>query len=275
VIRFPLFDLHTHLHPPRLFAAIRRWFGERGWEFTHPTDPAAVARRLESHGVGRFCFFSYAHRPGMARELNRWLVEQSRHLPQGIPLGTFHPDDPDYLEVVDEALDAYGFRGLKVHINVQRFYPDDPRVLRVWERLAERDRVLLIHVSRLPYPNDYVGMARFARVMERFPALRVCVAHMGGDESEECFRLMRRCPNLYLDTTMALAALTPRYMGTEPGSIADAEIVRWQDRICFGSDFPIIPYGYEAELQGIRDRGLPPEVTRKIFFENARRFLGV
>jgi predicted TIM-barrel fold metal-dependent hydrolase len=234
-----------------------------------------MAERLQAHGVERFCFFSYAHRAGMARELNRWLAEQARRLPQGIPLGTFHPDDPDYLDVVDEALDGYGFRGLKAHINVQRFYPDDPRALRVWERLAERDRVLLIHVSRLPYPNDYVGMTRFARMMERFPTLRVCVAHMGGDEGEECFQLIARCPNLYLDTTMALSPHAATYMGTDPGAIANEQLIRWQDRICFGSDFPIIPYDYEAEMRGILDRGLGAEVQRKIFSENARRFLGL
>jgi predicted TIM-barrel fold metal-dependent hydrolase len=273
-IRSPLFDLHTHLHPPWLFAAIGRWFAERGWGFVHPTDPAEVAERLQAYGTERFCFFSYAHRAGMARELNRWLAEQARRLPQGIPLGTFHLDDPDYLDVVDEALDGYGFRGLKAHINVQRFYPDDPRALRVWERLAKRDRILLIHVSRLPYPNAYVGMKRFAGVMERFPTLRACVAHMGGDESEACFELMARFPNLYLDTTMALSSFTPEYMGFDPAYITTEQLVRWQDRVCFGSDFPIVPYGYEAEMRGILDRELPEAVERKIFSENARRFLG-
>jgi predicted TIM-barrel fold metal-dependent hydrolase len=233
-----------------------------------------VGERLESHGVEGFCFFSYAHRAGMARELNRWLAAESRRLPQGIPLGTFHPDDPDYLEVVDEALDGYGFRGLKAHINVQRFYPDDPRALKVWERLAERDRVLLIHVSRRPHPNDYVGMERFARVMERFPTLRACVAHMGGDEEEECFKLMTLCPNLYLDTTMALAPAAAPYIEVKP-RVTNEQLIAWQDRICFGSDFPIIPYGYEVEMRGILDRGLPPEVERKIFFDNACRFLGL
>jgi predicted TIM-barrel fold metal-dependent hydrolase len=239
----------------------------------HPTEPEAVAAELGARGVDGFCFFSYAHRAGMAREVNRWLAEQGRRLPGGIPLGTFHPDDPDYLDVVDEALDRYAFRGLKAHINVQRFHPDDPRALRVWERLAARDRVLLIHVSRLPYPNDYGGMKRFARVMERFPTLRVCVAHMGGDEGEECFNLMAHCPNLYLDTTMALTQQTSRYMGFDPASIPNDRMLRWQDRICFGSDFPIIPYDYEVEIDGVRSRRLPVEAERKIFSENARRFL--
>jgi predicted TIM-barrel fold metal-dependent hydrolase len=233
-----------------------------------------VAERLRTYGVERFCFFSYAHRAGMARELNRWLAAEARSLPQGIPLGTFHPDDPDYLEVVDEALELHGFRGLKAHINVQRFYPDDPRALRVWERLAERDRVLLIHVSRLPHPNPYVGMDRFARVMERFPTLRACVAHMGGNEGEECFELMARCPNLYLDTTMALAPVAAPYMEVKPW-VTNEQLIAWQDRICFGSDFPIIPYDYAEEVRGIQDRKLPAEVERKIFYENACRFLGL
>jgi len=211
----------------------------------------------------------------MARELNRWLATEGKRFPQAIPLGTFHPDDPDYLDVVDEALDRYNFLGLKAHINVQRFYPDDPRALRVWERLAARDRVLLIHVSRLPRPNQYVGLPRFARVMEEFPDLRVCVAHMGGDESGTCFKLMERCPNLYLDTTMAMTPLATPYVEIDPTQVSNELLLRWQDRICFGSDFPIIPYDYEAEMKGILDRGLPSEVERKIFFTNAVRFLGL
>ncbi len=273
VVGSPIFDLHTHLHPQWLFAAIHRWFAERGWGFSHPTDPEQVVERLRAHGVEGFCFFSYAHRAGMARELNLWLAEQWRRLPQGVPLGTFHPDDPDYLDVVDEALDRHSFPGIKVHINVQSFYPDDPRALRVWERLAQRDRVLLIHASRIPYPNEYVGMERFVKVMERFPTLRVCVAHMGGNESDVCFDLMARCPNLHLDTSMAFSPLVAKYVGIEP--VSNERLIRWQDRICFGSDFPIIPYDYEEEVRGVLDRKLPAEVERKIFSVNARRFLAL
>ena len=36
----PLIDVHVHLHPPRLYAAIRRWFAERtDWKIDHPTEP--------------------------------------------------------------------------------------------------------------------------------------------------------------------------------------------------------------------------------------------
>jgi hypothetical protein len=39
---------------------------------------------------------------------------------------------------------------------------------------------------------------------------------------------------------MAFAPLVTRYVGIE--LIPSGQLIRWQDRICFGSDFPIIPY---------------------------------
>ena len=143
---FRYFDAHTHLHPPRLFAAIRRWFDEHSdWELRGPTEPDEVVAALRAAGVERFAFFSYAHRPGMARELNRWIRDTAARYPDGVPLGTVHAGDDDPGAVVDEACDAWGLAGLKLHTQVQRFHPDDPRLWPVYERLVALGRVLVIH----------------------------------------------------------------------------------------------------------------------------------
>src|ERR1700676_1877404 len=112
-----MIDVHTHLHPPRLFAAIRRWFAERSpWPLEHqPTEPQEVARVMREHGVEKFVFCSYAHKPGMARELNGWLAQTSRELTgYGLALATVHIDDPNYLDDLETAL-ADGCIGLKIH----------------------------------------------------------------------------------------------------------------------------------------------------------------
>src|SRR3989338_9437775 len=77
----PCVDVHVHLHPERLARAIERWFAETRWVTAHPFEPEAVAATLQERGVSRFCFFSYAHRPRMARELNRWLAAPAARLP--------------------------------------------------------------------------------------------------------------------------------------------------------------------------------------------------
>jgi uncharacterized protein len=276
---FRYIDAHTHLHPERLSRAIRRWFADHSnWTLEYPSEPELVARFLRARGVERFVFFSYAHKAGIARELNAWLHATAEKLPDAQALGTVHPDDPDMLSVADEALDAYGFKGFKFHINVQRFYPDDPRVLPVYERLLARGGVLLIHVGTAPWPNGFDGYPRFERVMEMFPELRVIVAHMGSWETRQFFELMERCPNLCLDTTMAFAPIRPEHQHLHRLNEIDVrneDLVRWQDRIVFGSDFPILPYPYEDERDALWQRDLPMSVYQKIFHDNAARIFGL
>ena len=276
---FRYIDVHTHLHPEWLFRAIRRWFAERSnWNLESPTDPAVVAGFLRERGVERFLYCSYAHKAGIAREINAWLHATRARAPGGLPLGTIHPDDPDMLEGAEEALTGYDFPGFKFHINVQRFFPDDPRVMPVYERLLALDRLLLIHVGTAPWPNGFDGFPRFARVMERFPTLRVIVAHMGSYETREFFTLMERCPNLHLDTTMAFAPFRPEHQGLSSINhiqVTNGDLVRWQDRILFGSDFPNLPWPYEDEREALWMRDLPMPVYQKIFRDNAARLLGL
>jgi uncharacterized protein len=277
---FRYIDIHTHLHPERLARAIRKWFAERSdWKLEYPTEPEAVGAFLRDHDVDRFVYFSYAHKAGMARDINAWLHGVRPRVPAGLPLGTIHPDDADMLEVADEALQVYGFPGFKFHINVQRFHPDDRRVLPVYERLLALDRLLLIHVGSAPWPNAFDGFPRFARVMEMFPRLKVVVAHMGSFETRDFMELMARCPNLYLDTTMAFAPVRPehRHIDTRINriSVTNDDLLREQDRIVFGSDFPNLPYPYEEELEALWSRDLPLPVCRKIFHDNAARLLGL
>lgn len=274
---FRYIDAHTHLHPDWLFRAIRRWFAEHSdWKLTYPTEPDRVAAFLREHGVERFVYFSYAHKPGIAREINRWLYAAAQRLPDGIPLGTVHAGDEDPVAIADEALTTYGFRGLKLHIPVQRFPPDDPRMLPIYERLVALDRVLMIHVAGVagvPASAESVGVARFVGVLERFPELRACVCHMGAPETSACFELLDRYPNLYLDTTMAMSERGLRSLGLEAAPVARELLLRWQDRIVFGSDFPNLPYDYEQERRWAWERELPLDVCRKMFNTNARIFL--
>lgn len=273
---FRYVDAHTHLHPPRLFAAIRRWFDEHThWRLRGPTEPAEVAAALRAAGVERFAFFSYAHRPGMAREVNGWLRDAAAALPDGIPLGTVHAADDDPAAIVEEACGAWGLAGLKLHVQVQRFHPDDPRMLPVYERLVALDRVLMVHVGTGPHFNEFTGLARLARVLERFPALRALICHMGMFETRATFRLLDRFPRLHLDTTMALTPRSTPFTRVDPGVVRDEDLVRYGDRILFGSDFPNLPYPYEEERRALWARGLPLDVYRRIFRDNARAFFGL
>jgi predicted TIM-barrel fold metal-dependent hydrolase len=261
-------DVHTHLHPPRLFAAIRRWFAEHStWELTHPTDPALVARTLREHGVERFAFCSYAHKPGIARDLNAWLVETARSVgPGAVPLATVHVVDRDPLGDARDALRA-GCAGLKIHEDVQRFGIDDARLAPVLDAVAEREGFVLAHVGHIPWSTQTDdGPGRVAQVLARHPPLRIVVAHYGVPDTARYLALAAHEPRLFLDTTMAFAADSPMR-----APIARDEVERGAVQIVYGTDYPNIPYRYDGDLAALRALGISDDALRRITRENARR----
>ena len=83
---------------------------------------------------------------------------------------------------------------------------------------------------------------------------------------------------MYLDTTAAMAPHSAIYReghGASAADVTDADLVRWQDRILFGSDFPNTPHSYEDERRPIWEWAVPETVHRKIFHDNAQRLLGL
>jgi predicted TIM-barrel fold metal-dependent hydrolase len=264
----PMIDVHTHLHPPRLNAAIRRWFAERSpWVLEHPAEPAAVAATLRAAGVERFVFCSYAHKTGMAAELNAWLAETSRELGgYGLPLATVHLDDPDPATDLGAAF-AAGCIGLKIHEDVQRLSCDDPRFDPLYRIIVANEGFVLAHVGHIPWSDDtHDGPSRLAAVLSRHPHLRVVVAHFGVPDSARYVALMRDRPNLFLDTTMAFAPDSPMFAGAARELVEAAA-----DRIVFGTDYPNIPYAYGSEEAGLIALGLAPATLDKILRDNAHR----
>lgn len=266
--RDALIDVHTHLHPPRLFAAIRRWFAANSpWLLEHPTEPHDVARALREHGVERFAFFSYAHKPGIARDLNAWLTDTARELGAGaVPLGTVHVEDPDPTGDMRAAL-RDGCAGVKVHEDVQGFELDDARLAGALDAVAEHDGFVLVHAGHIPWSNETNDApTRIARVLEAHPTLRIVVAHFGKPDQQRYIELMQREPRLFLDTTMAFAGASP--MRPE---VARADVERIARQVVYGTDYPNIPYPYDGELHALRALGLDDATLRAITTENARR----
>ena len=275
-----MIDIHTHLHPPKLFAAIRRWFAEHSdWDMADaPTEPQAVADVLNANGVERFVFCSYAHKPGMARELNAWLAQTSRDLGgYGLPLATVHPGDAGCLDDLRTALDD-GCIGLKLHEDVQRLEADDPRLEPIFATLAERGAFALVHVGPIPwdYPRD-AGAARIARVLARHPGLRLVVAHYGVPDTERFFALMDDHPGLYLDTTMVFASQSPMHIAhTRPNDGLDVvptidcdALETHADRVLYGTDFPNTPFAYLTERDAIVALDISAAARQAILHDNA------
>jgi predicted TIM-barrel fold metal-dependent hydrolase len=233
----PIVDIHTHLMPERLFQAVRAYFRAHLWQPRYDGPIEQLVQSLLDAGVSRFVFMPYAHRAGMSRSLNHWVANvQATFAPNSIGFGTFHPDDAELLpDLVDEAFGQLRLKGAKLHPQVGRFALDDPRLDPLYERAVHYGALLLIHAGRRPEPNEHVGARAFARLMRRFPRLKVIVAHAGADEFDAFFDLCGLYDDVFLDTAMVFN----KYLGGPPPI---QRVLEFQDRVVFVSDFPKIPY---------------------------------
>jgi predicted TIM-barrel fold metal-dependent hydrolase len=151
---------------------------------------------------------------------------------------------------------------------VGRFSVDDRRLDPVYESAIEHGALLLIHAGRRPEPNEHVGAQAFARLMRRFPRLKVVVAHAGADEFDAFFDLCGLYDDVYLDTAMVFN----NFLGGPPPI---ERVLEYQDRVVFGSDFPHIPYTLEYAIQALLDLRLGRTLEEKLLSTNAARLLGL
>jgi predicted TIM-barrel fold metal-dependent hydrolase len=263
----PFIDFHTHLFPTRLFRAIWSYFETHLWPVRYQDETDELVETLLASGAERFVFSTYAHKPAMARELNRWSAEVARRHTQAVPFGTFHPlDDVDGL--AREAFDELGLAGFKIHCQVQRCYPDDPGLTPAYREAERRRKICLIHCGPAPEPSPFADARRLERVLRRFPELNVVVAHLGADAFDRYFDLAAVYDNLYLDTTMMFA-------GFFPWAPRVGGLVELQDRILYGSGFPNLPYELTAGLHGLLALELGAGIEDRILYSNAARLLNL
>jgi len=270
----PVVDTHVHVFPPRVFAAIWRWFDQHAWPVRYRYESERVVEYLAGQHVERLWALHYSHVEGMARALNRYTSEIARGDARVVPFGTVLPGEPEAAAVVAESLDELGQAGLKLHCHVQKMAPDDERLFPVYEAVAKRGKVIVLHAGREPSSPAYgfdcrrlCGVEPVARVVEKFPELKLVIPHLGSDQWRDFFALCRASRNLYLDTAMAVSGF---FNEERPGRDDIAGVAH---RLLFGTDFPNLPYPWARERDWLMDLGLPEATLEAILRENAHRLV--
>lgn len=270
----PVVDCHCHWMPQPVTRAIFDWFDRHArdlWPIRYRMDESARLAHLRRLGVRAFTTLCYAHKPGMAADLNEWAAAFAARVPEAVPFGTFYPEE-GVAAYVERGLAVHRFRGFKLHLQVGRFDLMDPRLEPAFRLVREADAVLVIHAGGAPLPAPYTGAEHFRRFLARWGDLRIVVAHMGASEYGTFFRMLADHPRLHLDTATTFVDFPAAI--PYPSDV-QARLPEVQDRILFGSDYPTIAYPYAAAVEGVRALGHGPAFERAVLRENAERLLGL
>ena len=240
------------------------------------------------------------HRPDFARRMAAALAEAKRMGASGLKLFKnfgleYRNPDGSLIRIDDRRWDpiweACGRLGLVVIIHTADpaafFEPIDETNER-WEELS-RHPDWSFH--RPGFPTREELLAARNRVIERHPNTRFLGAHMANNPEDLATvgRWLDRYPNLYVEIAARIGEL-----GRQPYT-ARKFFLKYADRILFGTDGPrhparlvlhwrfletwdeYFPYAENAfPPQGfwrIYGLGLPDEVLRKIYYENAVRLI--
>lgn len=206
---------------------------------------------------------------------NQWVVSVASENPLLEVLVSVDPallPPASLVEHVRE-LAALGARGIKLHPVSQGFLPEDPRLSAIYEACSETGLVVLSHSGPGHHGGASARPSEFAAVLERWPDLRLVLAHLGGASWVEAGALAEAYPQVVFDLSEIIEWVgAPNAPSSEDlvGLIRSIGV----ERVMFGSDFPWYDPGHSADRTADLP-GLGRAELEAVLGGNATRVLGL
>ena len=249
------------MHP--MFESLRRWMGVEEFPAL-PVDFTIAA--MDAGNVRRGMCAAWCGPQGWLmtnEEVAGFVAEQPDRL-----IGVATGDLSKPMEAVREvrrAITEYGFKAVRVVPWLWNLPPNDRRYYPLYALCCELDVPFCTQIGHTgPLCRSEPGrpIPYLDEVLLDFPELKVVGGHVGFPWMDEVFSLLRKYPNFYVDTSAyKLSRL--------PDSLIEYMRGRGQDKIMFGTNFPMIQP--EACLANLDDLGLDDEAKKKFLSENAKR----
>ena len=230
--------------------------------------------------------------PNLLQEMNAMRVEHAMLLPikLGLPFGdrltedwrtavaeskaeqrlhvglSVYPTDNNAISEMRSHA-AAGGRIIKLHPPVQRFYPDDPAAMELYNEAQKLGLVVFYHGGRAgiePESSHPYAMPRhYEAPLAEFPRLQFILGHAGARDSAAMLELSLRYDNAWLgihgQSLTMLETIIERTAG---------------QRVLFGSDWPFYHLGASlAKVLIATDSSGRAQIRRDILRENALRLL--
>ena len=223
--------------------------------------------QMDAVGIEASVVVPVATKESQVRPINDWATA-IRH-PRVIPFGAVHPGLADISSEMAR-IKGLGLKGVKIHPNWQQFKPEDPNFFPMYEALAANDLIAYFHGGDEleKWPEEIVSTPKaFSEVHERFPKMRMVVAHMGGYLMWEAVEEYLLGKDIHLD----LSACFPERLPDE--RLLPMMRAHGMEKIMWASDSPCSdPL---SQLQRILSLPLTDEEKEMVCWSNAARLLGL
>ena len=222
-------------------------------------------------------------------------------------LGTLNPLDASHVAEGERCLGALGFKGLLICSSWHGRFIDGEDAFPFWEWAEDRQVPLFIHPPRVPIGHEQgmdqykldeligrpfdtaMALARMilAGLFDRYPQLKIVVAHMGGGllpcmgRLDFGFRL--GCEGMPERAVMRCRELPSNYlkhisvdtMGFWAPHLREAVEVFGAERVIFGTDYGPVPLDPKEHVDIVNGLAISPADKEKILWRNAAAFFNL
>lgn len=258
-----ILDFHMHAFPdslaPRAMEKLKHITQIPTYSAATVSDTLA---KMKAAGIDRGVLLHIATNPRQQDNVNAFAIESN----QGdlISFGSVHFENDHAIEAL-QMLKEHGVKGVKLHPDYQNFFIDDPRLFPIYEAISDLGLIVTFHAGFDGVsPNVmHCPPKRAKTVLQRFPHMKVVLAHMGGFKVLDEVLVHLAGENVYFDTS-----LTP-FMERE----ACIQLFRRHPigRFLFGSDLPWQDNALTRQF--IEELPLTKGEKAAIFYDNAASLL--
>lgn len=229
-------DVHTHLgqhgvhvHAPLATDELRAW-GKVSWDVT-PEQHLIDATSADTSIV-----LAFDAEPVGVVVSNEYVAKTVAGHDNLIGFASVNPNRPGAPQLLADAIEKLGLRGLKLGPTYQHFSAHDTLALDLIEVANHYKVPVLWHQGTTFTPSAVGEVARpldLDLVARQFPDLPMWIAHFGHPWMAEAISVVRRHEHMYVD----VSALDTRPWQLAQ-SLACAYEYRVMDKMLFGTDYP-------------------------------------
>ena len=279
-------DIHTHLWPSETTTkALNEYFAMRGLDPSHVLSAEGLTGSMSADmdiGVVSALTMRGGETNEELKGVNAYVAGEVKH--SGGRLIGFCTVDPyggkESAGALRKYIEGDGFRGLKLHQNIQCFYPNDPRIFPIYEELQSLRLPVLFHTGGIgirPLQDKYSALDCIEETACLYPDMPILLGHAGRGMYDEVALILRKHENVYAD----ISANFSKLKGYEYLPLLELirKVKMWvgnTDKLLFGSDYPF--YGEQQTLgllqiiAGEDTKIINDQDIEDISFYNAGRF---
>jgi predicted TIM-barrel fold metal-dependent hydrolase len=179
-----------------------------------------------------------------------------------LPFASVHPHDSRWREQL-RTFARRGARGVKIHPEMQRLFPDDPGAMEIYGECERLGLPVIFHAGRSgiepEFMRQYAVMRRYVAPIETFPRVQFVLGHAGARDVAAAIPLAQRHANVWLETA-----------GQSVTQLHELLVQVGADKVIFGTDWPFYPVAATLAKVLLVTEG-QPSVRAAILRGNAER----